>query len=107
LPPQYARQNSTPTSEISRGDSPEGASTGRRAGECSRVRPAVERARSDDTPESGPEFVAGVIADLIEDPGAVLRQPVGADAELVISTRDSMPFEQFDATMRGGLGHDW
>jgi hypothetical protein len=62
---------------------------------------------SGDTPKPGPELVAGVIADVIEDPDAVLRHPVGADAELVISTRDSMPFEQFESTMRAVLALDW
>ena len=60
-----------------------------------------------DAPKPGPELVAGVIADVIEDPDAVLRHPVGADAELVISTRDSMPFEQFESTMRAVLALDW
>ena len=62
---------------------------------------------SGDSPKPGPELVAGVIADVVEKPDSVLRHPVGADAELVISTRESMPFEQFEATMRGVLGLDW
>ena len=60
-----------------------------------------------EAPRPGPELVAGVIADVIDDDGAVLRHPVGDDAKLVVSTRDSMPFEEFDATMRGVLGLAW
>ena len=62
---------------------------------------------SGDSPKPGPELVAAVIADVVENPDAVLRHPVGDDANLVISTRDSMPFEQFESTMRGVLGLDW
>src|ERR1044072_7914162 len=40
-------------------------------------------------PKPGPELVAGVIADVVEDPGSVLRHPVGDDAQLVIGTRSS------------------
>jgi NAD(P)-dependent dehydrogenase (short-subunit alcohol dehydrogenase family) len=60
-----------------------------------------------DAPKPGPELVATVIADVVEDPNAVLRHPVGEDAELVISTRDSMSFEQFEETMRAVLKLDW
>lgn len=58
-------------------------------------------------PKPGPELVAGVIADVVEDPGAVLRHPVGDDADLVIGTRSAMEFEEFETTMRGVLGLDW
>lgn len=68
---------------------------------------AIDKLRGDGTPAPGPELVAGVIADVIEDPSAVLRHPVGDDANLVIGTRSSMEFEQFETTMRGVLGLDW
>jgi NADP-dependent 3-hydroxy acid dehydrogenase YdfG len=67
---------------------------------------ATDRLRGDQ-PKPGPELVAGVIADVIEDPSAVLRHPVGSDAELVIGTRSKMEFEEFETTMRGVLGLDW
>jgi NAD(P)-dependent dehydrogenase (short-subunit alcohol dehydrogenase family) len=67
---------------------------------------AVDKLRGD-SPKPGPELVAGVIADVVEDPGAVLRHPVGDDAELVIGTRSQMEFEDFETTMRGVLGLTW
>ena len=67
---------------------------------------AVDKLRGDAEPP-GPELVAGVIADVIEDADAPLRHPVGDDANLVISTRSSMEFEEFEQTMRGVLGLDW
>ena len=67
---------------------------------------AVDRLRGDgDAP--GPELVAGVIADVIEDPESVLRHPVGEDAHMVIGTRSQMEFEEFETTMRGVLGLTW
>jgi NAD(P)-dependent dehydrogenase (short-subunit alcohol dehydrogenase family) len=60
-----------------------------------------------DNPKPGPELVAGVIADVVEDPSAVLRHPVGDDAHMVIGTRSSMEFEEFETTMRAVLGLDW
>jgi NADP-dependent 3-hydroxy acid dehydrogenase YdfG len=60
-----------------------------------------------DNPKPGAELVAGVIADVIEDDGAVFRHPVGDDAKLVIDTRSSMEFEEFETTMRAVLGLDW
>ena len=67
---------------------------------------ATDKLRGDN-PKPGPELVAGVIAEVIEDEDAVLRHPVGDDAQLVIGTRSSMEFEQFETTMRGVLGLDW
>jgi NAD(P)-dependent dehydrogenase (short-subunit alcohol dehydrogenase family) len=67
---------------------------------------ATDKLRGDN-PKPGPELVAGVIADVVEDDAAVLRHPVGDDAALVISTRESMSFEEFETTMRGVLGLDW
>lgn len=58
-------------------------------------------------PPPGPDLVAGVIGDVIEDPGAVLRHPVGEDAKLVIQTRSTMEFEGFETTMRGVLNLSW
>ena len=47
-----------------------------------------------------PQMVADAIyAAATERPG-VLRHPVGADADLVLGAKGSMPFEEFDATMR-------
>jgi len=61
------------------------------------------------TPEGvpGPDVVARIIADGIEDPGAPLRTPAGADAELVIATRGQTDDATFEATMRAALGLTW
>jgi len=59
------------------------------------------------TGRPGPDLVAGVIATAIEDPGAALRQPVGADAEMVLAARASMDDARFEATMRAVLGLTW
>ncbi len=67
---------------------------------------ATDKLRGDN-PKPGPELVAGVIADVIEDDASVLRHPVGDDAALVIATRSSMEFEEFETTMRAVLGLDW
>ena len=55
----------------------------------------------------GPEPVAAVIADSIESTEGRLRWPVGDDADLVISARDSMSFEDFESTMRTVLDLQW
>jgi NAD(P)-dependent dehydrogenase (short-subunit alcohol dehydrogenase family) len=60
-----------------------------------------------DDDASGPEPVAAAIADAIESDDPPLRVPVGADAELIISTRTSMDDATFEATMRGVLGLEW
>ena len=67
---------------------------------------ATDKLRGDN-PKPGPELVAGVIADVVEDDDAVLRHPVGDDAAMVIATRESMSFEEFETTMRGVLSLDW
>jgi len=67
---------------------------------------ATDKLRGDNPKPDG-TLVAGVIADVVEDDASVLRHPVGDDAALVISTRESMGFEEFEATMRGVLGLDW
>jgi NAD(P)-dependent dehydrogenase (short-subunit alcohol dehydrogenase family) len=58
-------------------------------------------------PPEGGEVVAGVIADAVESTEARLRWRVGADAELAISTKDSLSFEEFESTMRDMLGLAW
>jgi NADP-dependent 3-hydroxy acid dehydrogenase YdfG len=55
----------------------------------------------------GPEFVAQAVADAVEGKEAKLRWPVGDDALLVLSVRNSMDDEQFEATMRETLKLDW
>ncbi|MEA3021067.1 MAG: hypothetical protein QOI47_2591 [Actinomycetota bacterium] len=67
---------------------------------------AVDKLRGD-REAPGPELIAGVIADVIEDPDAVLRHPVGDDATMVIGTRSGMDFEEFETTMRAVLGLTW
>jgi hypothetical protein len=52
-------------------------------------------------------LVAASIADAIEEDEPKLRRPVGADAEMIISLRDSMSYEEFVTTVRGTLGIDW
>jgi NAD(P)-dependent dehydrogenase (short-subunit alcohol dehydrogenase family) len=58
-------------------------------------------------PAPGPDLVAAVIADAIEDPGTPLRRPVGADAELVTAARASMDDAAFETAMRETLGVTW
>jgi NAD(P)-dependent dehydrogenase (short-subunit alcohol dehydrogenase family) len=60
----------------------------------------------DDEPQ-GAEVVAGVIADAVESTEARLRWPVGNDADLAISTKESRSFEDFEVTMRDLLGLAW
>jgi NAD(P)-dependent dehydrogenase (short-subunit alcohol dehydrogenase family) len=55
----------------------------------------------------GPEIVATAIADAIEDPAPPLRIPVGADAEMILATRQSLDDAEFEATMRKALGFTW
>ena len=55
----------------------------------------------------GPELVAATIADAIESDGTKRRWPVGADAELICGTRDSMDDNAFEATMRETLQFHW
>ena len=51
------------------------------------------------------EVVADTIVAVAFDPDAGLRHVVGADAELVLSVRQSGDFEHFDRTLRAAL--DW
>ncbi|HEY5164458.1 MAG TPA: SDR family NAD(P)-dependent oxidoreductase, partial [Acidimicrobiia bacterium] len=55
----------------------------------------------------GADVVAGIIADAVESTEARLRWPVGNDADLAISTKDSRSFEDFESTMRDLLGLAW
>ncbi|MGZ4689930.1 MAG: SDR family oxidoreductase [Acidimicrobiia bacterium] len=55
----------------------------------------------------GPEIVAVAIADAIEDPAPPLRVPVGADAELILATRQKLDDATFEATMRRTLDFTW
>jgi NAD(P)-dependent dehydrogenase (short-subunit alcohol dehydrogenase family) len=55
----------------------------------------------------GPELVAAAIADALEEDDPKLRRPVGADAEMILSLRESMSYEEFVGTVRGTLGIDW
>jgi hypothetical protein len=48
-----------------------------------------------------------VIADAVESTAPRLRWLVGPDAELAIGAKDSMPFEEFEASMRSLLGVTW
>lgn len=58
-------------------------------------------------PAPGPELVATAIAEALASSTPRFRIPVGADAELVTSTRDSMGYDEFEATMRQALNIDW
>ena len=55
----------------------------------------------------GPEIVAIAIADALEEDEPKLRHTVGAEAEMIVSMRDSLPYEEFVATVRGFLNIDW
>jgi len=55
----------------------------------------------------GPELVAAAIADALEQDAPKLRNPVGADAEMVVAARESMTYEDFYAAMQQLLGIDW
>ena len=55
----------------------------------------------------GPELVASVIADAVSSDDTRLRWPVGTDAEVVSSTRQSLGYEEFVSTTRETLGIDW
>ncbi len=53
------------------------------------------------------DLVARVIADAIESGESKRHWPAGADAEMIVGTRESMPYDQFEAAMRAMLGLDW
>eukprot|EP01041_Mallomonas_annulata_P021883 gene21883-42057_t len=46
------------------------------------------------------QIVADAIYAAATDEPAKLRHPIGADAELIVATKGSMSFEEFDVTMR-------
>ena len=52
-----------------------------------------------------PAIVARTVADVVEDPEAPLRTPVGADAELIIGSRHGATFEEYEVLMRSALDH--
>lgn len=55
----------------------------------------------------GPEAVATAICDALGSDDPPLRLPVGADALLVTSTRESSSYADFEAAMRQVLQLDW
>jgi NAD(P)-dependent dehydrogenase (short-subunit alcohol dehydrogenase family) len=55
----------------------------------------------------GPEIVANAIVRAFADPDTPRRLPVGADAEMILSTRAQMDDATFEATMRAVLGLTW
>jgi NAD(P)-dependent dehydrogenase (short-subunit alcohol dehydrogenase family) len=55
----------------------------------------------------GPEAVAKVIADAIDNTGGPLRRRVGDDAELILSARGSLGDEEFETAMRAVVGLTW
>jgi NAD(P)-dependent dehydrogenase (short-subunit alcohol dehydrogenase family) len=55
----------------------------------------------------GPEIVADAIVRAFADDATPLRVPVGADAEMILSTRAQMSDAEFEATMRAVLGLTW
>ena len=57
-------------------------------------------------PATQPEAVADAIVDAVEN-GDKLRYPVGQDAQLIVTARKAMDFEQFEATMRQQLELTW
>jgi NAD(P)-dependent dehydrogenase (short-subunit alcohol dehydrogenase family) len=60
-----------------------------------------------DGPPPDPQDVADAIVTAATDPAAPFRNFVGGDAQLIAATKASMPFEDFDRTMRATLNwHD-
>ena len=52
---------------------------------------------------SDPQAVADAIARAVTDPDAPFRTPVGADANLILSAKSSMSFEDFEHAMRSTI----
>jgi NAD(P)-dependent dehydrogenase (short-subunit alcohol dehydrogenase family) len=52
-----------------------------------------------------PALVARTVADVVDDPQAPLRTPVGSDAELIVAARQSGTFEDYEVLMRSALDH--
>jgi NAD(P)-dependent dehydrogenase (short-subunit alcohol dehydrogenase family) len=55
----------------------------------------------------GPDVVATVIADAIDNEGGPLRRRVGDDANMILSARSSLGDEEFEAAMRNVVGLSW
>jgi len=55
----------------------------------------------------GPELVAATIGEALEAERYRLRWPVGAEADLVTGARESMTYDDFEASMREVLQVDW
>ena len=60
-----------------------------------------------DGPSQGPELVATKICDALEADDHPLRLPVGADAELIATSRQGVSYDEFEAAMRKVLQLDW
>ena len=60
-----------------------------------------------DTGRPGPEIVGEAIYTAVTTDQPRLRWPVGADADLVLSTRDQLDDAAFEAAMRSTLGLTW
>lgn len=58
-------------------------------------------------PAPGPELVATKICDALEAEHHPLRLPVGADAELIATSRQGASYDEFEAAMRQVLQLDW
>jgi NAD(P)-dependent dehydrogenase (short-subunit alcohol dehydrogenase family) len=58
-------------------------------------------------PAPGPELVATKICDALEEEHRPLRLPVGADAEMIATSRQGASYDEFEAAMRGFLQIDW
>lgn len=67
----------------------------------------VDDAVTGDDGRTTPEASASVIADVIENPEAPLRTPIGADAERILSTRKQLADHEFEAVMRRAVGLTW
>jgi NAD(P)-dependent dehydrogenase (short-subunit alcohol dehydrogenase family) len=52
-----------------------------------------------------PALVARTVADVVEDPQAPLRTPVGSDAELIVAARRGSTFEEYEVLIRSALDH--
>jgi len=67
---------------------------------------SLDTLRSGEGPP-GPEAVATAICDALGSDDPPLRLPVGTDAELITSTRESSSYADFEAAMRQVLQLDW
>jgi len=60
-----------------------------------------------DGARTGPEVVAKVIADAIDDDAGAWRRRVGDDANLILSARNTLGDEEFETAMRAFVGLTW